>query len=215
MNVLQRELPLCALVACTALITACTSPGYNNNPSQQNTNGTVGCLAATDFFAVYFSVHVQPSDASPDARISKERFRAYCNDIPIPGKVFFTADLVGNDLRRTPVGIRVVEQALDENEPHAESSKELRAISEVPAKTYANGVIESQFELDKSGSYAIYLTRGEAFSDGDQLRIPINVGADANAKPLMTRFVTLFGTASALALIGFVAFRCVRRRKAL
>ena len=218
MKVFQLELLLYPLLVCTALMTACTSPGYNNNPSQQITNARVGCLAATDFFAVYFSVHLQPSSENQNARITKELFRSYCKDIPTPGKVFFTADLVGSELRRIPIGIRIVEQEFTGgDESHTENFKDLRTISEVLATPYQKGVVESHFELNKNGYYAIYLIRGgeDAVSEEDKLRIPLNVGVDSGAKLLMTRIITIFGIASGLALIGFVAFRYMRRRKAL
>ena len=218
MKLLQPEFRLYALLVCTALMTACTSPGYNDNPSQQITNARVGCLAATDFFAVYFSVHLQPSNENHNARITKELFRSYCKDIPTPGKVFFTADLVGSELRRIPIGIRIVEQDFTGgDESHTENLKDLRTISEVLPKIYSKGVIESHFELNKIGYYAIYLIRGgqDAASEEDKLRIPLNVGIDFGVKLLMTRIVTIVSIASGLALIGFVAFRYMRRRKAL
>jgi len=217
MNVFRPALRLYALLVCTALMAACTSPGYNHNPSQQMTNARVGCLATTDFFAVYFSVHLQPANENQDARITKELFRAYCKDLPTPGKVFFTADLVGSELRNRPIGIRIVEQGAGDDESHAENLEDLHTISEVLPKTYSKGVIESQFELRKNGYYAIYLIRGgdEAVSEEDTLRIPLKVGVDSGVNLLMTRIVSLFAIASGLALIGFVAFRYIRRRKIL
>ena len=213
----QRELLHCALIAYTALTAACTSPGYNDNPSQQITNANIGCLAATDFFALYFSVRIQPSNGRQDPRITKEVFRSYCNDIPNPGAVFFTADLVGTELKRIPIGIRVVEEESGDDERQADNVNILRTISEVPAKTYANGVIETQFELNKSGYYAIYLFRGgkDAVSEGDTLKIPLTVEAGSNAKFFTPRFIALFGTTSGLALIGFVAYSHLRSRNAI
>jgi hypothetical protein len=213
MNVFRPALRRYALLIYTALMTACTSPGYNNNPSQQMTDARVGCLAATDFFAVYFSVHLQPINENQDARIKKTLFRSYCNEIPTPGTVFFTADLVGSELRNIPIGIWIVEQESGDDDSYAESLKDRHILSEIAPKTYSNGVIESHFELNKGGYYAIYLVKGgtDAFSEGDTLRIPLNVGADSGAKRLMARIVTLFGIASGLALIGFVAFRYKRK----
>ncbi|MBP1149973.1 hypothetical protein [Methylocaldum sp. RMAD-M] len=218
MKVFQPEFRLYALLVCTALVTACTSPGYNDNPSQQMTNARIGCLASTDFFAVYFSVHLQPPDENQNARLTKELFRSYCQDIPTPGKVFFTADLVGNEPRSMPIGIRIVEQEFTGgDESDAENFKDLRTISEVLAKTYSKGVIESHFDLDTNGHYAIYLIKGgtDAVPEQDILRIPLNVGADSGVERLTTRIVSLFGIASGLALIGFAASRFRRRRKIL
>ncbi len=218
MNAFQLASLLYALLLCMALMTACSNPGYNNNPSQQITNAGVGCLAATEFFAVYFSVHTEPSNENPTARITKELFRSYCNDIPTPGTVFFTADLVGRELRRVPIGIRIVEQELTGyDETRAENFKDLRTLLDMPPKRYSKGVVESAFDVNKNGYYAIYLNRGgdDAVAVQDNLRIPLYVGVGSVLTRLTIRIVTLFGIALGLALIGLVALRYRRGRKTL
>jgi hypothetical protein len=201
------------------LLTACTSPGYNDNPSQVMTKATVGCLVANDFYAVYFSAYIKPAGdtKATAAKDKKALFRSYCKDMPTSGTAFFTADLVGSELREIPIGIRIVEQELtggDENK--AENYKDLRTLSEIPAKLYPRGVVEAQAELDKNGYYAIYLMiGGEAVSDEDRLRIPLHVGVDPDAKPLWTRIGIIAGITLGFALIGFVAFRFMRRRNNL
>ena len=117
-----------------------------------------------------------------------------------------------------PIGIRIVEQEFTGgDESDAENFKDLRTISEVLAKTYSKGVIESHFDLDTNGYYAIYLIKGGAGAvpHQDTLRIPLNVGADSGVERLTTRIASLFGIASGLALIGFAASRFRRRRKIL
>ena len=177
-------------------------------------NAKVGCLAATDFFAVYFSVRVQGPKESQDARLKKQVFRAYCKDIPTPGTLFFTADLVGGAQRRTPIGIRVVEQAPADDENPAINTKGFRSLLEVPPKAYPNGVIETHFELAKNGQYAIHLIRGgnDAAAEAGKLVIPLNVGVDSGDKRLIIRVQSLFAIAAALVL-GFAAVRTRRRRK--
>ncbi|HLF96110.1 MAG TPA: hypothetical protein VI457_03120 [Methylococcaceae bacterium] len=212
MKAFQSPLLLSVLLVCMALTTACT--GHNDNPSQQITTERVGCPVATDFFAVYFTVHVQPSDESPDARVTRELFRPYCHDLPKPGKVFFTADLVGNELKATPIGIEVVEEEFaGGNESQSGNVKDVRTLSEVTPKRYSKGVIQTAFDLDKNGYYAIYLIRAGkgAGSEPERLRIPLNVGVTSGGKLLMTRIVTIFVITSGLALIGFVVFRYGRR----
>jgi hypothetical protein len=218
MKVFRPELRTYALSVCTAMMAACTSPGYNDNPSQQITTARVGCPAATEFFAVYFSVRVQPLEENRDTRVTRDLFRSYCKEIPAPGKVFFTADLVGPELRKTPIGIRIVDEgAAGDHESEAENAGGLHTISEVLPKTYSKGVIESDFEVGRNGHYAIYLIRGgaEAVAEADTLRIPLNVGVESGTKRFISRSITLLGIASGLALIGFVAFRYVRRRMVL
>ncbi|WP_367025303.1 hypothetical protein ABZN20_11165 [Methylococcus sp. ANG] len=214
MKAFRPEFPFYALIACTALITACTSPGYNNNPSQQITNARVGCLGATDFFSVYFSLHVQPSGQSGDARITRELFQSYCNDIPAPGKIFFTADLVGNELRKSPIVIRVTEQQSADSSEDAGSPKEQRTVVTVPPTIYSKGIIESNFELNKNGYYSIYLIRGgaDSTSEEDKLKIPLSVGVDSSARFSIKRITAILSIPFSLALTGFVAFRYLRRR---
>jgi hypothetical protein len=202
------------------LLTACTSPGYNDNPSQVMTKATVGCLVANDFYAVYFSAYIKPAGDNAKATVKDKKalFRSYCKDIPTPGTAFFTADLVDRDIRETPISIRVVEQEHtggDENK--AENYKDIRTITEVPAKLYPRGVVEAQAELDKNGYYALYLMIGgeEAISDEDRLRIPLHVGVDPDAKPIWVRIGIAIGITLGFALIGFVAFRFMRRRNNL
>jgi len=200
-------------------LTACQSPGYNDNPSQQMTKATVGCLVATDFYAVYFSAYIKPADDGNTKLSAKERknlFRSFCKDIPKTGTAFFTADVVGDELRQTPIGIRIVEQEHtggDENK--AENFKDTRTITEIPAKLYPKGVVEAQAQLDKEGFYAIYLLVGgeEALSDDEKLRIPLHVGVDPDSKAIFKKLLIGIGGALGLALIAFVAYRSFNRRR--
>ena len=199
-------------------LSACENPGYNDNPSQVMTKATVGCLVATDFFAVYFSAYIKPANDSNTKMTVKDRkalFRSYCKDIPTTGTAFFTADVVGEELRQTPIGIRIVEQEhTGGDDSKAENFKDIRTIAEIPAKLYPRGAVEAQAQLDKNGYYAIYLRVGgdEALSDEDKLRIPLHVGVDPDTKPMMTKIIIGMGVTFGLALIGFVAYRFMRRR---
>jgi hypothetical protein len=199
------------------LISACSNPGYNDNPSQQMTKATVGCLVATDFFAVYFSAYIQPIGDNANAKDKKALFRSYCKDIPTAGKAYFTADLVGPELRETPISIRIVEQEFTGgDESNAENFKDIRTLSEVPAKLYSKGVVEAQAQLDKNGYYAMYLSMGgeDAISEEDKLRIPLHVGANPDETPVRTQLIMGLAGAFGLALVGFVAYRFMRRRDA-
>ncbi len=213
---MKSLLPSLLLIS-TLLLTACESPGYNDNPSQVMTKATVGCLVATDFYAVYFSAYVKPpvDDVKMSANDKKALFRSFCKDIPTTGMGYFTADVVGEELRQTPIGIRVVEQEfLGGYESKAENFKDIRTIAEIPAKLYPRGAVEAQAQLDKKGYYAIYLMVGgeEAISDEDKLRIPLHVGVDPDAKPIGTYMTIGIASILGLALISFVAFRFMRRR---
>jgi hypothetical protein len=216
MKPLRSEFLWYLLMAGAASLTGCGSPGYNNNPSQQSTDDRIGCLAATDFFAVYFSVHLQPSDLGPDAIITPDLFRSYCNDIPTPGNVFFTADLVGSELRTIPVAIRVIDQGFrDGDRDLAEGPDSLGTVAEMPATVYSKGFIETSFPLERNGRYAVELIRnGEAGAqEKDILRIPLNVGMGADAKPLMKQILTKVSITAGVLLFCFSVFRILRARK--
>ena len=196
---LSRYLPACILTA----MTACTNPGYNDNPSQQIGNGRVGCEAATGFFAVYFNVHLQPISETPETRLPRETFRSYCDELPVPGKLFITFDLVGVELRTQPIALQVVEL---ERPGYAgwipATDREQILLFETAAKTYSRGVIESTFELDHPGYYAVDLLRGgeSATSEADKLRIPLYVGVDSEALRLakLTIILAAFGMVIAM-----------------
>jgi hypothetical protein len=197
------------------LLSACSNPGYNDNPSQQMTKATVGCLVATDFYAVYFSAYIQPTGDNNKVKDRKALFRSYCKNIPTTGAAFFTADLVGSELREMPIGIHIVEQELTGgDDSKAENFKDIRTISETPAKVYPRGAVEARAQLDKNGYYAIYLLIGgeEAIADDDKIRIPLHVGVDPDEKPIRTYMIMGIGGIVGLALIAFVAYRFMRRR---
>lgn len=165
-------------------IAGCGSPGYNDNPSQQITTGRVGCLASAEFFSVYFSTHLKPTGEAPGTNITRTRFRPYCGDLPQPGEVFFTADIIDPEIRKTPLAIRVVEQT-------SENSETPRTLLDIPAQRFEKGTIEVGFTLDKPGSYAIHLVRQESNGgrERDRLIIPLNVGV-ASDTGLWERILT-------------------------
>jgi len=198
------------------LMTACGSPGYNNNPSQQISDNRVGCEAATDFFSVNFSIHLQPADLSQDARLTKEVFQSYCHEIPQPGNVFFTADLVGNELRKLPIGIRLVEREFVGGDPGSPESFADRDITaEVAAVAYPKGVIESRFVLERNGYYAIDLIRGgdAGVPEKDVLRIPLSVGVNAGTAPLTKAILVKLGITVAAVAFCLAVFRLLKARR--
>jgi hypothetical protein len=177
---------------------------------------SVGCLITNDFYAVHFSVYVKTAVAPKDASDREALLKPYCQELPTTGKAFFAADLIDRDIRKTPIGIRVVELELtgsDDTKP--ENFKELRTISEVPAKEYTKGVVEAQADIDKNGYYALFLLiGGEAVvSEEDKLRIAFHVGGDPDALPQKTLMLIIGGATTVfLIIIGGVWFW--KKRKA-
>lgn len=161
------------------LLTACEKSG----PVQHHYTTSIGCLITNDFYATYFSVYVDPGDIENET--DNEVFKPFCHVITRTGTAYFTADLVDEDLREVPIGIRLVEQELiGEDENMAESYKDTRTISVSRPKLYPQGTIEMQAELDKKGYYALYLNIGgeDALFEDDRLRIPLYVGDATDTK---------------------------------
>ncbi|MDP3838733.1 MAG: hypothetical protein Q8Q54_07415, partial [Methylococcales bacterium] len=112
--------------------------------------------------------------------------------------------------------IRVVELELtgsDDTKP--ENFKEVRTITEVPAKAYSKGVVEAQADIDKTGYYALFLLVGgeEAVSDEDKLRIPFHVGGNPDALPKQTIMMIAGGaTTLLLIIIGIIVWMRKKRK---
>lgn len=207
---LARASSILQIACVAALAAACGSPGYNDNPSQRMGNPAAGCTAGTEFFAVDFSVHVMPVGDAQDG--DKRQFRPYCNALPAPGIVFFTAEPVGYRAKRTPIGVRIVEQEFAGfDAERAENFQDVRTLAELPPRSYARGALEASFETDKNGYYAVYLSQGAADGGQEVLRIPLYIGVDPQAKLMFARLAGLFGVAAGFASIGY--WRAVYKRK--
>jgi hypothetical protein len=175
-----------------------------------------GCLITNDFYAVHFSVYVKTAAAPKDASDRNALLKPYCQELPVTGKAFFAADLIDRDIRKTPIGVRVVELELtgsDDSKP--ENFKEVRTITEVPAKEYSKGVVEAQADIDKNGYYALFLLIGgeEAISDEDKMRIAFHVGGDPDALPKKTVMMIVGGAAALLLIIVGVVVLYRKKRK--
>lgn len=169
---------------------------------------SVGCLVANDFYAVHFSAYLQPTAATktdtPEAR--EALLKPYCQELPGVGKAFFSADLIDRDVRKTPIGIRVVEvEQTDEKIAKAGTAKAIHTLLEVSAKLYPRGVVEAQATLDKIGDYELILIVGgeEALSDEDKLHVPFHVGKNLFA--LSTQMLFLLGI-GLLVILGAIYF---------
>jgi hypothetical protein len=200
---MMKNIIFAVLLLMMSLLTGCDRDKLGTQPQIPDLN-SVGCLITNDFYAVHLSVYVKTAVAPKDASDRAALLKPYCQELPVTGKAFFSADLIDRDIRQTPIGIRVVELELtgsDDSKP--ENFKEIRTITEVPAKTYSKGVVEAQADIDKNGYYALFLLVGgeEAISDEDKLRIPFHVGGDPDALPKQTIMLIAGGAATFLLLI--------------
>ncbi len=151
---------------------------FSSKPQIEDIN-SVGCLITNDFYAVHFSAYLKPQNTQNAGEGDKKALLTpYCQELPTPGKAFFAADLIDRDIRKTPIGIRIVE--IEKTEEKVDDFKEIRTISEVEPKLYPRGVVEAQADIDKNGDYILTLIIGgeEALSAEDRLKIPFHVGGN-------------------------------------
>ena len=206
-----------SLLLVTGLLAGCDQNKLGTQPQIPDLN-SVGCLITNDFYAVHLSVYVKPSTAKQEGGDRAALLKPYCQELPDTGKAFFAADLIDRDIRKTPIGIRVVELELvgtDESKP--EDFKEVRTLTEVAPKMYTKGVVEAQADIDKNGYYAMYLLIGgeEAISDEDKMRIPFHVGGDPDALPKKTVMLIAGGAVLLIALIIAVLLWYRKKRQAI
>lgn len=176
---------ICLLLACCLTLTGCEQLGL----TQKKTNALgnrpdLDCIIANDFYAVHFSAYIQPGKDERSAD-PKAAFVPYCQQIPHPGKMFFTADLIDRDIRSTPIGIRLVEVEKT-GQPAPDDFREIRTLAEIPGKLYPRGAVEAQADIDKNGDYLLYLLINDAVEEDDRFRIPLQVGTDPSAVPVQT-----------------------------
>jgi hypothetical protein len=188
-----------------AALSACDKLGLNQNQSNpQGNRPDLDCIIANDFYAVHFSVYIQPVQGEQTAD-PRSAFVPYCQKIPRSGKMFFTADLFDRDIRSTPIGIRIVE--VEKTAAKApDDYREIRTIADIPSKLYPRGAVEAQAEINKDGDYLLILLVGDAVAEDDRFRIPLEVGVDPNALSPQTISLAL-GMLLVIAGLIFIGYR--------
>lgn len=181
MKVLLTEKPYLSVLFIVLLLAACNRVG----PVQHHYSTNVGCIIANDFYAIYFSTYVEPKNGIGDpAKIDESLYQSYCQNIPETGTVFFTADLIDEDLREMPISLRLVEQELTDTD-NTLDYEDGRVLETIESRIYSQGTIETKAFIDKKGQYKLYLIIGEepVFED-DILEIPFAVGMGSSTKPI-------------------------------
>lgn len=197
---------LCGILLFSTLLHGCDKLKFDDKPQIEDIN-SVGCLITNDFYAVHFSAYLKSSVGNDrDALL-----RPYCQDIPGVGKAFFAADLIDRDIRKTPIGVRVVEVQKTGSKP--DEFTELRTIAEFPAKLYPRGVVEAQADIDKNGDYVLVLIVGgeDALAEEDKLKIPFTVGG--NPFGLSTIELSALAGSGLLLVVGVVFLVVFLRKK--
>lgn len=166
------------LVLATGVALAAGAPRDSSNGRQMYQGASMSCLVANDFYAVHFT-------ALQEGRHEGEQtdFVKYCQEVPRPGKIYLTLDLLDRDVRNTPIGLRVVEEEFAED---GRLPKEKRTLAEMPPKVYKNGTAEIHADIGEPGHYAVIAVFGEDdgfVSEDDRLRVPFSVGLPSPNQP--------------------------------
>lgn len=75
----------------------------------------------------------------------------YCDEVPRGGNTVLVVDILGDELRRMPIGVEVL----------ARQASESRRVLSMPPKIYRRGVADAQMELDSGGAYLTQIAIGE------------------------------------------------------
>jgi protein SCO1 len=91
----------------------------------------------------------------------------YCDEVPRAGNTVLVVDVLGDDLRRLPLGVQVLA---------AGKSAPRRTVLAIPPKIYRRGVADAQVVLDGGGVYVTHISLGEGAAQ-QILSFPIRVTA--------------------------------------
>src|SRR2546423_1558859 len=92
----------------------------------------------------------------------------YCDEVPREGNTVIVVDMLGDELRKLPVGLDVYETG---------DSVAVRSGLSIPPKTYRRGVVDAQVMLTAQGRYTARVTLGGDDSKPQVLSFPIRVTA--------------------------------------
>src|SRR5580704_8992154 len=76
----------------------------------------------------------------------------YCDQIPRAGNTVLVVDVLGDDLRQLPLGIKVLAKGAPERE---------RSVLSLSPKIYRRGVADAQVILDDNRAYVTQISLGE------------------------------------------------------
>lgn len=144
-------------------------PGFSQaQQAPTDPKKSLECLITTDFYIVHLTSYLEPNKDSK----KRNRFKPFCQELPEHGSGFLAIDFLDRDLRKMPVGLRVISEVED---PETGELVEETTIANTDAKTYKNGVAQIQANFPKPGHYALIATVGDDMF-ADKIRIPLRVG---------------------------------------
>lgn len=127
-----------------------------------------GCTIETGAFPVGFSAYMVPGDYMvPEQAIEAPPISVLCNQMPAPGTLNVTVDLLVRETRNIYMSVTLVR--IDDDQE--------REIMSLPPTQYTSGIITHPIRIEENGPYAILLRDGKE----EMVRIPLQVG-EGNAK---------------------------------
>jgi hypothetical protein len=173
------------------LLAAGGCPVKTGPVGQADDTKKLACLIANDFYAVHLTAYQPPAGRSGGA--VDGGFRPYCQELPSAGRTYITLDLLDQDVRTTPLAVRVQSHP-DEGQPST--------ISELPRRVYPAGVVEVVADLPRPGRYSVVLQVGDSTAGEDIITIPMTVASPyALASVLPYALLALVVVAGGVALL--------------
>lgn len=148
--------------------------GFYNISSAQSPQSdptkSLTCMIETDFYIVHLTAYQEPEKG---VKLKKrKKFEPFCQELPNHGVSYLAIDFIDRDLRKMPVGMRVIEKL--EN-PDGEGMIDGAIIAETAPKNYKRGVADIQVDFPKPGHYALIAMVGDDMF-ADKIEIPLRVG---------------------------------------
>src|SRR6266852_4805685 len=116
----------------------------------------------------------------------------YCNEVPRAGNTVLVVDVLGDELRKMPLGVQVLA---------TRGPQSRRTVLSIPPKIYRRGVADAQAMLDGGGTYLTRISVGEGAAL-QVLSFPIRVAPWY--RPLMVPALVILG------IVAFIAFSTIR-----
>jgi hypothetical protein len=166
------------------------------------------CLITTDFYIVHLTSYQEPKDADS----KRHKFKPFCQELPEHGPSFLAIDFIDRDLRKMPIGMRVVEEI-----ESAEDGGEMidgATIAEIPAQLYKTGVAQIQADFPKPGRYALIVTVGDDMF-ADKIRIPLRVGIGSlfSWASLLPYLILILAAAIGYGIYRYFVYRYNRKKR--
>jgi len=139
-------------------------------PSMESTDekNTPSCLKTSDFYAVHLTTHFATADDGKiDPRKKALEYVPYCDQVPGPGQVVFTVDLMEKDARNQSVGLSFFK---------IDANGKLALVKALPSGRNPSGVLTLDVPLAERGKYVLEVAFGAAKTADDRIKMPILVG---------------------------------------